>query len=136
FFGVLDPAGHRLDYASAGHGPLFWYHAGRRAVTSTGATGLPLGMLDPTEFDQVPPVCFAPGDLGVLLTDGVMEAANPAGAQFGRERLCEVIVANAARPAAEVIRALEAAVSAFMAGGPQLDDLTAVVVKRTEPLAA
>src|SRR5262249_34390235 len=83
FFGVLDPAGHRLDYASAGHGPLFWYNASRREVTVTPATGLMLAVLNPLPIRPVPPVAFAPGDLAVFLTDGLLEATDPAGEPFG-----------------------------------------------------
>ncbi len=130
FYGTLDPATHRLEYASAGHGPLFWYQAERRQVTHTGATGLPLGMMEDMDVEPAEPVAFGPGDLGVFLTDGFIEAQDPAGSQFGKARLGEVLRTNADRPAAEIIRALTAAVEGFMAGGPQLDDWTAVVVKR------
>jgi sigma-B regulation protein RsbU (phosphoserine phosphatase) len=130
FFGILDPTGHRLDYASAGHGPLFWYDAGRKEVTVTPATGLMLAVLDPLPIRPVAPVAFAPGDLGVFLSDGLLEAPDPAGEQFGKERLIRVLTANAERPAAGLIEALRAAVDEFTAGGPQLDDFTVVVVKR------
>jgi phosphoserine phosphatase len=131
FFGVLDPVAHRLDYASAGHGPLFWYRAADRAVADTGATGLPLGLMDLSEYERASPIDMAPGDVGVILTDGFIEAHDPAGELFGEDRTKALIAANADRPAAEIIAALESAVRAHMAGGPQLDDLTAVVIKRT-----
>jgi phosphoserine phosphatase len=130
FLGILDPAAHRLSYASAGHGPLFWYHAGRRDVTETTATGLPLGLRDPLDLDPDPVVAFAPGDMGIFLTDGFVEAHGPGGELFGAARVARVIVANADRPAAEVIQALEAAVRSFLHGAPPHDDLTAVVLKR------
>ena len=91
FFGVLDPARHRLEYASAGHGPLFWYRAATGAVTTTGATGLPLGMVEPLDIEPAPAFDFAPGDLGVLLTDGYMEAEDPVGRQFGKDGIAAVI---------------------------------------------
>src|SRR5207247_1239516 len=62
--GVLDPPCHQLEYASAGHAPLFWYHADRRAVSSTMATGLPLGLIEPLAITSAPPVNLAPGDMG------------------------------------------------------------------------
>jgi phosphoserine phosphatase len=130
FFGILDPAGHRLDNASAGHGPLFWYNAGRKEVTVTPATGLMLAVTDPLPIRPGAPVAFAPGDSGVFLSDGLLEATDLAGEQFGKERLTRVLVANAGRSAAELIEALRAAVDEFTAGGPQLDDFTVVVVKR------
>jgi phosphoserine phosphatase len=132
FLGILDPARHRLEYASAGHGPLFWYDAARREVTVTPATGLMLAVADPLPIRPGGPVAFAPGDLGAFLTDGLLEAQDPAGEQFGKERLTRVLADNAGRTAAELIGTLQGAVREFTAGGPQLDDFTAVVVKRRE----
>jgi phosphoserine phosphatase len=130
FYGILDPLQHTMEYASAGHGPLFWYHADRNEVTYTGATGLPLGMMALMDVRAAPTVAFGPGDLGVFLTDGYIEAHGPDGEQFGSSRLTEVLKANAKRPVAEIIQELTLAVERFMAGGPQLDDRTAVIVKR------
>jgi len=130
FFGILLPQLHRLEYGSAGHGPLIWYRASSREVRFTAATGLPLGMLEPTEFDAAPAIEFAPGDLGVLLTDGFIEAENPAGEPFGKERVARLIQENAGRSAAEIVQILDACVQEFLGGGPQMDDLTAVIIKR------
>jgi phosphoserine phosphatase len=130
FFGILDPDAHRLEYASAGHGPLFWYTAATRQVAWTGSTGLPLGMVEPLDIEAAPTIDFAPGDIGVLLTDGFVEAEDPKGAAFGKERIMQVIRDHAAGSPAELIQALDAAARTYLAGGPQLDDLTAVVVKR------
>jgi phosphoserine phosphatase len=130
FFGMLDPGAHRLDYASAGHGPLLWYRASSKQVSDTSSTGMPLGLMEPTDIEAAPSVHFEPGDMGIFLTDGFIEAQDPHGGFFGMERLNQLIVQNAHQGAAEVIRALEQAVRAFIAGGRQLDDLTAIVVKR------
>ncbi len=83
FFGILDPGRHLLDHASAGHGPLFWYNAARREVTVTAATGLMLAVMEPLAIRPGEPVEFAPGDLGVFLTDGLVEANDPTDEQFG-----------------------------------------------------
>jgi phosphoserine phosphatase len=130
FFGILDPVRHRLEYASAGHGPLFWYSAATQEVTCTGGTGLPLGMFDPLDIEPAPTVDFAPGDLGVLLTDGIVEAQDAKGLAFDKERVIEIIRANAGGSPADLVSVLREKVRDYMAGGPQLDDLTLVVVKR------
>jgi len=91
-----------------------------------------LAAADPLPIRPGKPVTFVPGDLGVFLTDGLLEAKDPAGGQFGRERLARVLTDNAGRTAAGLIGALHGAVREFTAGGPQLDDFTAVVVKRRE----
>jgi phosphoserine phosphatase len=130
FFGILNPQTHRLDYASAGHGPLLWYHAAGKKVSDTGSTGMPLGLMEPTEIDPAPTFSFEPGDMGIFLTDGFIEAQDPKGGFFGMERLNQIIVDNAQLPAKELIAVMEQKVRGFIAGGPQLDDLTAIVVKR------
>jgi len=131
FFGLLDPARHRLDYASAGQSPLLWYDGGRQKVRASGATGMPLGLNDAVQIPAAPPVEFRPGDVGVLLTDGFHEAENPAREQFTVERLVDVIVAQAGRTAEDIVAALATAVEQFRGDAPQKDDMTVVVVKRT-----
>lgn len=130
FFGMLDPTAHVLRFASAGHGPLLWYEAAKGEVRATDATGLPLGLMEPADVEAGEPFPMAPGDMGIFLTDGFMEAQDPGGQFFGVERLSELIVANARREACELITVLEREVTRFVAGGPQLDDLTGVIVKR------
>jgi phosphoserine phosphatase len=130
FFGILDPAAHRLDYASAGHGPLCWYRAERREVAFTPATGLPLGLIEDMPIDPDPLFLFAPGDVGIFLSDGILEAEDPTGAAFGKERLARLVLDTAGHAAADMVGALAEAVRDFLHGGRQLDDLTAVVVKR------
>jgi sigma-B regulation protein RsbU (phosphoserine phosphatase) len=130
FFGILDPTQHRLEYASAGQGPLFWYRADRGEVEATGSTGLPLGVMEDLPIGPAPPVTLGVGDMGVFLTDGFMEAQNAAGAQLGAGELCRLLQTSAGQPAAAVIQVLVAAVREFLAGQPPHDDLTAVVVRR------
>jgi phosphoserine phosphatase len=133
FFGLLDPSAHILEYASAGHGPLFWYRAATREVSATDSTGIPLGFIEVMKIAAAPPFAFEPGDMGIFLTDGFPEARDPGGAFFGEDRLKQLIVENAHRPAKDLIQALAMAVNRFRGPGPQLDDWTAVVVKRTAP---
>jgi len=99
-------------------------------VTPSATTGLPLGLMEPLIISSAPPVAFGIGDMGILLTDGFLEAQTTDGEFFGTPRLVELALKNAHLPAVEIIRALTAAVDDFIRGGPQLDDLTAVIVKR------
>lgn len=133
FFGLLDPANHVLEYASAGHGPLFWYRAADRQVSTTDSTGIPLGFIEVMKIAAAPPFQFEPGDMGIFLTDGVPEARDTSGAFFGEDRLRQLIVTNAHRPARELIGELATVVDRFRGSRPQLDDWTAVVVKRCAP---
>jgi len=62
-------------------------------------------------------------------TDGIWEAANPAGELFGKDRLRWVLVEHAEESAAEIHAAVVAAVNAFRAAAPQKDDMTLVAIK-------
>jgi serine phosphatase RsbU (regulator of sigma subunit) len=73
-------------------------------------------------------VSFSPGDLLVLYTDGLSEAANEAGEEFGEERLIESLRRHQALPSEDLIAALVEEVRRF-APHEQEDDITLVVAK-------
>jgi phosphoserine phosphatase len=129
FLGILDGANHRLEYVAAGQGPIIFI--GPDGPKSLPASGLPFAVLD--DFDAPPEVFeFAPGSLAVLLTDGFFEteAPNSGGDQFGDRRVIEYLLAHAADPLDKLISGLHDAVREFRKDGKQLDDLTAVLIRR------
>ena len=72
---------------------------------------------------------LSPGDILLLLTDGIEEAMSPDETIFGTERILEIARANREKSAREIVDALYAAVRQFAQNTPQLDDVTAVVIK-------
>jgi len=132
FLGILDPARNRLDYHAPGQGPLLHYRAAKRECVWFSASTVPLGILDDPPFEEPPPIEMAPGDLFVLLTDGFYEYQDATGDQFGDDRVGAVITENAEESAQQIVDALLEATMHFAAGAPQMDDLTAVIVKRVE----
>jgi phosphoserine phosphatase len=128
--GILDPAGHRLDYVSAGHGPQLHFRAADGSVGSYRATGLPLGIMAGGDFDPAEPICFDPGDIVVMITDGFMEWCGQDGGQYGEERLIDILRRSHAQPCATLIQTIYQDVREFCGGTPQLDDLTVVLIKR------
>ena len=125
FFGVLSPDGV-LRYSSAGHEPPA--HVGRGGVTALEAGGLVLGLFSHATYESgVAPL--APGDLVVVCSDGVTEAMNTAGEEFGRERFVAAVSTEHGREPDAVLKRLLQAVREFTAGAPQADDLTAVVLR-------
>ncbi len=130
-FGILDAAAARFDYFSAGHGPLLLYRAASDTVEQFGASSLPMGIADELPVEPAEPIHFRHGDIFVLLTDGFMEWTDPDGTLFGEERLCDLIRRHHRAGSAELIDTLYREVLAFGRGTPQLDDLTAIVIKRT-----
>jgi len=133
FIGLLDPRDGRIDYTSAGHGPILEFDAATGAITEHPTHGTPLGLFPGMEYDPPSRIELEPGDMLLLFTDGFLEWSRADGEQFGPERLAEVVRRLRDRPAAEIIAAVYEAVVAFAAGTPQADDCTAVIVKRLDP---
>lgn len=128
-YGVLDARARTFLYTSAGHEAVLWFRAATGAIEELKSTGLPLGILEEAEFPQAGPVQLAAGDLLVVGTDGIREAFDPAGDQFGSARFQSLVKENAAKPAAGVHAAIVAGVREFCGGGAPRDDITLVVVK-------
>ncbi|MFO0801240.1 MAG: PP2C family protein-serine/threonine phosphatase [Gemmataceae bacterium] len=129
FAAVFDPANHTLTYSSAGHAPPLVARADGTRSTLNRAQRLPLG-IKPSETYTEQTAAFQPGDRVVLVTDGILEAANAAGDMFGMAG-----VGSALRPvcdaAADDLAALLATWSAHTAGVTTTDDRTVVVVRAT-----
>jgi phosphoserine phosphatase RsbU/P len=83
-----------LAYAGAGHPPLLVWRAGERRVESIEENGLFLGAFPDCQYATVKS-SFAPGDRCLLYTDGILEAPNPAGEEFGSCRLQEFLAGHA-----------------------------------------
>jgi len=125
--GHAKPGG-KVEYVSAGHLPLF--HISRTGVKSREATGVPLGMFCATEF----PVCelaLAPGDKLLLYTDGFTEMFNAAGDEFGVGRVHSLAKQHAATEPEAMLTACLDEIRRFSETGKQKDDLTLMVLHRT-----
>jgi phosphoserine phosphatase RsbU/P len=70
-----------------------------------------------------------PGDLLVMFSDGVIEAFNAAGEEFGEERLRTCLDADPQRSPAELLERLLSSVRSFASGASQYDDVTALVLR-------
>jgi len=122
---VLDSAQGDLRYTRAGH--QYPFPVQRRAGTVTplncieGAAGPALGLLDSASYGNSR-LLLKPGDWVLLFTDGIEEATNNAGVEFGVSGLAGVLQANLARPAGEVLDELLAEVNQFTGGAPFVDD--------------
>jgi sigma-B regulation protein RsbU (phosphoserine phosphatase) len=90
--------------------------------------GVPLGSFGSSQYDdfQFP---LAAGEIYVLCSDGIFEAFNESGQEFGAERVIDVLERNASRSSKEIVQEMFAAVQMFCGDAPQSDDRTVVVVK-------
>ena len=90
--------------------------------------GVPLGSFPGIIYDEVT-LELTPDDLFVFCTDGIFEALDPKGAEFGARRLCEVIAASRKESARGIVDEIFHAVTEFRGTEPQADDMTAVAIK-------
>jgi len=127
FYGILDPHARTLSYSNAGHEAPFLSRAtGEFLRLEKG--GLILSILEDFAYEEET-VELHHGDVLVIYSDGVSEAMNPDGEQFGEAKIQEVIAAHRTRPAAGIIDALIKAVRAHAGAAPQADDMTLIVVR-------
>ncbi|MGE3402406.1 MAG: GAF domain-containing protein [Vicinamibacterales bacterium] len=92
--------------------------------------GVPLGSFPGVTYDEKS-VPLKKGDVFVFCTDGIFEALDPAGKEFGARRLSQVVSDNRAGTARNIVDAIFDAVTAFRGTVDQIDDMTAVAVKIT-----
>ena len=133
FYTELDPKQGTLTFLNAGHNPPLIVHAGG-TMEQLASGGLPLGIMADAEF-QEGRTKLHPGDVLVVYSDGVSEAVNPNGEEFGPTRLYEVVARNLDASASGIRDRIESALTKFCQGTPAADDITLVIVKRNAEAA-
>jgi serine phosphatase RsbU (regulator of sigma subunit) len=127
FLGEYDPATRRFTYINAGHNaPILRRASGKIERLEEG--GVPLGVLPQVRYAGSS-TTLEPGDLLLVFTDGVPEAVNDRGAEFGEPRLVSWIQPAPSGTAAELLGRLTQELSAFVGVALQHDDMTCVVVR-------
>ncbi len=131
FAAILDLESGDLDYCNAGHdNPYVLARGGASATRLENGGGPPLCTVDDFAYRGAR-IRMGPGDLLCIVTDGVTEARNPAGAMYGDARLREVLLtagkANAGAPT--VMAALRENLANFCAGAEQADDYTLFLLR-------
>jgi sigma-B regulation protein RsbU (phosphoserine phosphatase) len=129
FMGILDPKTGELVYTNAGHNPPVVVRAEGGFETLKEAGGVILGILPMAVYKEAR-VTLNPGDVLVLFTDGVTEAADPSDDEYGEERLAALVASMKDRRSDEIVEAIHNAVAAFTQGAPAADDITVVVARR------
>jgi serine phosphatase RsbU (regulator of sigma subunit) len=123
-----------VELLSAGHGPLFVYYSARDTFEELGAQAIPLGLLPELNSSASVVLDMEPGDMVVLATDGFFEWEDANGQQFGEARLTKSVREARHLAPEEIIAKLYEAVRIFANGTKQVDDLTAVVIKRVRQI--
>ncbi len=130
-YAVYDPNSGELSYANGGHNSPVIVHADGSSTILPMTGGIALGVMPGCDFDQKS-ITLLPGDTLVLYTDGVTEAMNETGEEYGMERLCEVLAVAPSRDAEEVSRAIFESIRQFAGDAPQSDDITCLTLHRRE----
>ncbi len=125
FYAVVDTQSGRMRYARAGHDSPLHYRRGEVSVLP--GEGRFLGLFDGLSVDERE-MQLLPGDMLVLFSDGVTDAVNPAGEQFGIERVRRIIRDHAPSGAQTVCDAIYDNVLRFQGTATQFDDITIQVI--------
>jgi sigma-B regulation protein RsbU (phosphoserine phosphatase) len=128
FYAIYSAASRTLRYVNAGHNPPFLLKAGTSLVSRLRPTGMALGFDAAASYSEGRET-LAPGDLLLIFTDGLTEAFNEDGEEFGEARLAGLLVGNRDLSASDLQRLLNSELEAFCGSAPRADDVTIVVAR-------
>ncbi len=117
-----------LRYCNAGHLPPILVDAEGGELTRLAAGGVPIGLLPESRYEEGA-VEVAPGSLLISYSDGITEAENAAGEDFGDERLVELIRAECGLTPSGIAQAIMAAAQGWQGDQEQMDDMTVIVLR-------
>jgi serine phosphatase RsbU (regulator of sigma subunit) len=126
FFGVYDDSCRSLRFANCGHvAPLLLRANGSRERLTSTTTVLGLFLKWESHLEEIN---LYPGDVLVICTDGVTEAPNPQGEEYGEVRLAELVLTKRDLPISAIMSAIQVGVESFSVG-TQADDITLIVAR-------
>ena len=126
---VVDAETMSGFWASAGHDPPIIYDPRDDSFNEWDAGGLPLGIMEGADYEEMTFDNLCSGQIFLIATDGLWEGHNAQGEMIGKERLCDTIRANADKSADEIGEALKKCLDDFLDGEPHHDDVTFVLAK-------
>jgi CHASE2 domain-containing sensor protein len=122
----IDTATRSVTYASGGHLPLVLAR-GEAIELLEAKEGMALGLFESEFSDEK--LSLERDDVVVLYTDGVTEAINLKGEEYGTERLTAVVKKNKNLPCKEIVDLVYKDITHFTGKAPQHDDITVIVIK-------
>lgn len=123
---LWQPPLRRFVLSNAGAAPPLILRRGE--ILETKIEGVPIGLLDDREYDEVE-LTAEPGDALVFYSDGVDEQPNEKHEDFGRERIIRVVKKHGSEPPQAIADAIIAAVDKFRGTVPIFDDQTVIVLR-------
>jgi len=134
FFADYDDSSRKLRYANCGHLPPLLLRACASSqdqapnVERLRSTCTVMGLFEDWHC-EIAEVQLAPGDMLVLYTDGITEATNADGEEFGESRLLATLGSNFHLPVGPLLQAIVEAMQQFSRGSEQQDDITLVIAR-------
>ncbi|MBN2043506.1 MAG: SpoIIE family protein phosphatase [Anaerolineales bacterium] len=130
FYGVLDPREGTLTYVNAGHNPpILTSNRESTSLSALARTGMPMGIEEDASWERRT-ISFTDGDKLILYTDGVTEAQNEIGATFDEQLLIECILKHPDNTAFQLQEQIMKDIKSFVAGAPQFDDITLMILEK------
>ena len=130
FWGILDTESQTFTTVNAGHNPPYLI-SGDGAISRLEKGGLILGVMPTSVAYEEECTAINNEDLLVLFTDGVSEAMNTEGKEFGEERIERVLHKYHTESVENILFHLQTSIRDYILGAPQSDDITLVLLKRT-----
>jgi len=128
FLAHYDPNSRTFAYSNAGQTPPLVFCRETQQGLWLKPTSAAIGLVE--NYDpKLASITFSRGDIFLLYTDGVTEAMNPDGEQFGTERLAALIRENSEASAQDLVHAIRTALNDFSDGKSLKDDTTIVIGK-------
>jgi len=124
--GKAHPNG-RVELCNAGHWPPILVRPGKAAPV--GSSSLPVGMFDESPF-RTAEIEVGTGDTLVLYTDGLVEATNAGGEEYGMENLVRVLESGHDQEPSGILQSVLADLRRFREGRPPEDDLSLLALRR------
>ena len=125
------PADHEsLQWIRAGHDPALLYDPESDSFEELKGPGIALGVLQDCGFSQQKKDTFSQNQVIAVVTDGVWEACDQHGEQFGKQRLREIIRASASRSAQVILEQIFLELEQFIGSKSPDDDISLVICKK------
>jgi sigma-B regulation protein RsbU (phosphoserine phosphatase) len=125
FAGLRFSGGGRVEYLVAGHPAILHYHAANKKAERRGMEQFPIGLTGDCAYESFV-ASYDPGDLFVLLSDGVLETENSQGVEFGFDGVEGVVIRYGADPLSEIMNQLRSVLEKF---GERADDQTILLIR-------
>jgi len=127
FIGIFNPENGTLTYLNCGHEPPFWVRENGTVIPLL-PTGAAIGVIPGAKF-LADEIAFAENDFLLAFTDGIPDAVNTDQAEFGKERLLEIIECGIMAPDLFLQKIMEK-LHQFIGAASQFDDITLLAIKR------